>query len=101
MTGYLPSWLALSVSQPAFPETARYDRFLVEHANIQEHRIKFALHVHRFGWMAISHQRIIRQRRADFLALAARHARRAKYSAGNLAEIYMNPAESASLALQS
>lgn len=45
---------------------------------------------------AISHQRIIRQRREDFLATAMRHALHAIYSAGNLAEIYMNPAKSGS-----
>lgn len=94
-TGYSASWLALSVA-PAFQKQLGMIAFSSAAPIFQVHRIKFTLHVHRFGWMAISHQRIIRQGRADFLAFPAHRTPRTKYSAGNLAEIYMNPAESAS-----
>lgn len=69
----------------ALQDNGRYRCVIVRHGNMQVHWIKFALHVHRSGWIAISHQRIIR-RRPDFLASAPSHEIFARKSSWNLHE---------------
>jgi len=69
----------------ALQDNGRYRCVIARHGNMQVHWIKFALHVHHSGWIAISHQRIIR-RRPDFLASAPSHEIFAWKSSWNLHE---------------